>query len=154
MYVDGALHGFKSASLAKNVMAAQTKSATKWNFPRKHMHSKGKLLKKNYHLAIRHTFSPLLPPSTATITTTTRPPLPICKHITQKLVIEIECICGKVDNSRRAEKKIWNENQKGSERELGILLKRIWNIQITICVSALCIFYLLCFRTHKSNIRR
>lgn len=54
------------------------------------------------------------------------------------------------DCKKRNEMKIKIEKKRRTieRKRLGILLKRIWNIQITICVSALSAY----FPTYKSNI--
>lgn len=116
---------------------------------------------------IRHTFSlPWLPTIATNVHTHT--------HTIENIVIEIECICAKEREAKYAVKKyflvclfspnkmkIRKETEKNSHSlslslsfpYIIVLLKRKWNIQITICVSASCIFHLLQRRHYKSNIR-
>lgn len=50
----------KKCFVSRKTMKPKQKAQTKIEFPRKHMNAKGSIAKKNYHLAISHTFSPFI----------------------------------------------------------------------------------------------
>lgn len=140
-------------------------------FPQK-IHALTKVIwKKNYHLAIRYTFSPrYCHHHFYTIAIVAR--LHSLSHFatltsifsTQKLVIEIECICENVDNNRQTHTKnvyvcvcvhffFLKMKIRKEAKENWVYCWKEYEIFKLQYAFPRCAYSISCFSTYKSNIR-